>query len=485
MVKFLILLCILALGYTLTMKVIPFLFVRLGRLFGFRMQMNPLTQKRISRFKRIRRGYLSFVILSVLFVTSGFLECMVNHKPLYVRFGDQVAYPAVRDLFRTYVGGLFTISDFDRSADFGIPGETNLDYQQFADCLADPESTFDELVRAKEADRVELREELDELKEELEILEEDGEEPEDWLVDDLAAVEKEFAAVDTQLNELQKTMEMMKSGEAKILWPLYRHSPYKNRLELAGSAPFPPSLWDQRGIQERGVSVSRGTVPLGTDPSGVDVLPQLLYGFRTSVSFALFVLIIGYVVGVLVGATMGFYGGWTDIGIQRFIEIWAAIPFLFTIMIIAEIVNPSFWMLVVLLIVFRSWLAITSPIRGEFYREKARDYVQAAIGSGLGDFKVMTKHILPNSLVPVVSRAPFSFVNYITALVSLDYLGFGLPPGTPSWGAMLRQGVPHLLQDPHLVLIPVTFFALTLLMVVMIGEAVREAFDPKVFSRLR
>ena len=485
MTNFLVLLLIFVLGFTLTMKVIPFLFVRIGRLFGFRMQMNPLTKKRISRFKRIKRGYVSFVLLSVLFVTSGFLEVIVNHKPLYVRFGDQVAFPAVRDLFRTYVGGLFTISDFDRTGDFGIPGETNLDYRQFAACLADPEAAFSGLVQEKEADRIELQEELEELREELEMLAEDGEEPEDWLVDDLAAGEREFEAVEVQINELRTTMEMMKNGEAKILWPLYRHSPYKNRLDLAGSAPFPPSLWDQKGVKERGMTLSWGDVPLGTDPSGVDVLPQLLYGFRTSVSFALFVLVIGYIVGVLVGATMGFYGGWTDIGVQRFIEIWAAIPFLFTIMIIAEIVNPSFWMLVGFLIIFRSWLAITAPIRGEFYREKARDYVQAAIGSGLGDFKVMTKHILPNSLVPLVSRAPFSFVNYISALVSLDYLGFGLPPGTPSWGAMLRQGVPHLLPDPHLVLIPVTFFALTLLMVVMIGEAVREAFDPKVFSRLR
>jgi microcin C transport system permease protein len=154
-------------------------------------------------------------------------------------------------------------------------------------------------------------------------------------------------------------------------------------------------------------------------------------------------------------------------------------------MIIASLITPSFALLVALMVVLQSWLGITYYIRGEFYREKAKDYVQAAIGTGVADWKIIVRHILPNSLVPLVTFAPFGIVAYIGALVSLDYLGYGLPPGTPSWGALLRQGLDNVRFYPHLTIIPTTALALTLYAVVMIGEAVREAFDPKVFSRLR
>ncbi|MEM7163870.1 MAG: ABC transporter permease subunit [Planctomycetota bacterium] len=540
MLTFLGILVVLLLGYLLTTRAIPWLAVRVGRLLGFRMVMNPLTLKRVQRFKRIKRGYYSFMILAVLFVTSFFLEGLANHKPLYMKYDGKTAYPAMRDLGRTYFGWLFTISDFDRTGDFGIPGETQLDYGFFTACIDDPEAGFAELMAAKRKELESLKAEFADLRLEVAELREDGEEPEDWLLEDLASADEVEGKLVAAIAELEGSKEVFASGRASVIWPLYRFSPHQSRLNLPGSAPFPPTIWrfedalkkalkqavkdgddatlvavlgdereplqaafasaDENTIEEalgaalaaadratlqREFGLTQLTAPLGTGPAGVDILPQLMYGFRVSVAFALAVLVAGYVVGVFVGGLMGFYGGWTDIGIQRIIEIWGSIPFLFTIMIIAEIVHPGFWMLVILLIVLRSWLAITELIRGEFYREKSRDYVQAAIGTGMGDIKVMMKHILPNSLVPVVSRAPFSFVNYISALVSLDYLGFGLPPGTPSWGAMLRAGAPQITTEPHLVLLPVSIFALTLLMVVMIGEAVREAFDPKVLSRLR
>src|SRR5205823_9950874 len=134
---------------------------------------------------------------------------------------------------------------------------------------------------------------------------------------------------------------------------------------------------------------------------------------------------------------------------------WAAIPFLFTIMIIASLVTPSFLMLFVLMVVLVSWLGITFYVRAEFYREKAKDYVQAAIGMGVADWKVMFGHILPNAVVPIVTFAPFAIVGYISALVSLDFLGFGLPPGTPSWGALLHQGLDNIKFHPHLIIVPV------------------------------
>lgn len=476
---------VLLFGYLMTTKVIPFLIVRIGRLFGFRMVMNPLTRKRVDRFKRIKRGYYSFMVLTVLFVTSFFLEAVVNHKPIYMRYQEQTSYPALRDLGRTYFDWLFTISDYDASSDFGIPGTGAVDYRRFSACIEDPENGFAELLTAKQQELEARRAEFADLKIEVEELREDGEEPEDWLLEDLASADAVEAKLVAGLEELENSKKVFASGGASVLWPLYRYSPHQSRLELPGAAPYPPTLWQHAEAAKRSPGISYWAAPLGTGPAGIDILPQLLYGFRVSVAFALAVLVAGYIVGVFVGGLMGFYGGWIDILLQRFIEVWGSIPFLFTIMIIAEIVHPGFWMLVGLLIILRSWLAITYLIRGEFYREKARDYVQSAIGTGLGDIKVMLKHILPNALVPVVSRAPFSFVNYISALVSLDYLGFGLPPGTPSWGGMLRAAVPHLTTEPHLVLLPVAIFALTLLMVVMIGEAVREAFDPKVLSRLR
>lgn len=484
--KALLLLLVFAAGFLLATRVIPFIFVRIGRLLGFRMQMNPLTRKRVQRFKRIKRGYYCFLAISVLFVTSLFLEVIVNHKPIYLRYQDNVAFPAVRDLGRLYVGWLFTISDFDRADEFGLSGDGQLDYRKFDASLENPEATFADQIEAKSDELEALKAEFVDLRAEIEEMRENDEEPEDWLLEDLASAEKEEAKLAGQITALKESREVFAGGGAAVIWPLYRFSPYQNRLDLPGSAPFPPTLWREREVDVEGTPVlGAWDVPLGTDPSGVDVLPQLAYGFRVSVAFALIVLLVGYTIGVFVGGMMGYYGGWTDIGTQRVIEVWGAIPFLFTIMIIAEIVHPSFFVLAVLMILLRSWLAITELIRGEFYREKARDYVQAAIGTGMRDIPVMMRHILPNSLVPVVSRAPFSFVNYIIGLVSLDYLGFGLPPGTPSWGGMLRQAVPHLSSEPHLVLLPVVCFAMTLLMVVLIGEAVREGFDPKVFSRLR
>ena len=253
--------------------------------------------------------------------------------------------------------------------------------------------------------------------------------------------------------------------------PLHPYSPRELLLDLPGTPPHKP--------------FTAGAPVLGTDFEGKDVLAQLLYGFRISFLFALAVAAAGYLIGVVAGAVMGFYGGWTDIILQRLVEIWSSIPFLYTMMIIAFIVQPGFWLLVFMLVALQAWLGITYPVRGEYYREKARDYVQAARALGLGDGPIMIRHILPNALVPIITYLPFAIVGHMSALVSLDFLGFGLPPGTPSWGALLRQGAENVVNHTQLVIIPVLAFAGTLFAVVLIGEAVREAFDPKRYARLR
>src|SRR5690606_4840158 len=216
---------------------------------------------------------------------------------------------------------------------------------------------------------------------------------------------------------------------------------------------------------------------------GRDVFARLLYGFNISISFAIVVSAFSYLIGILVGAVLGYFGGKVDIIGQRFIEIWSTLPFLYVIIIISSILQPNFILLAIILTLF-GWISITYYMRGEFYREKSREYVQAAVSMGAKSRVIIMKHILPNSLVPVISFLPFAIVANINSLVALDYLGFGLPPPTPSWGELMNQGLSDITKW-WLLTMPVTALFFTLLAIVFIGEAVREAFDPKVYSRLR
>ncbi len=452
---------VLALGYALTTKAIPWCYVKVARALGFRVQITPITAKRIARFKRIKRGHFAFVGVSTLFVVSLFLELLVSGQAVVVHFDGKTAFPAVAD-WSNKVAFFMNIPSFQRKNDFGQVGESRVDYRRFARWADDPATL--------EADLEQQRVKAQTLRTEAE-----AEAPDP----DAGAFTrrkyelrmKRVAAAELEVETLTHTLDVFSRGDAWIIMPLYPYGPGDLRLDLSKNPPNAPSAAEQ--------------IPLGTDMSGRDIVPLMLYGFRLSLAFALLVAASGYGVGVIVGGLQGYYGGWVDIGSQRFVEIWGSIPFLFTMMILASLVTPTFGMLVLLLVLLRSWLGITYYVRGEFYREKSKDYVQAAIGAGVSDWKIIVKHILPNSIVPIVTFAPFGIVGYIGALVSLDYLGFGLPPGTPSWGALLRQGLENVRFYPHLVIVPTVALAVTLYAVVMIGEAVREAFDPKVFSRLR
>ena len=222
---------------------------------------------------------------------------------------------------------------------------------------------------------------------------------------------------------------------------------------------------------------------MGTDDRARDVFARLMYGFRISITFALAGVAIGYLIGMMVGACLGYYGGRVDIYGQRLVEIWAGLPFLYTIMIVASIIKPGLLTLVCILAAFW-WISISFYMRGEFYREKSRDYVAAAIAQGESNLAIMLRQILPNALTPVVSYAPFAMVGAIGSLVSLDFLGFGLPAPTPSWGELVQQGLSNIYKW-HLVFFPLGAMFSTLLMVVFIGEAIRAAFAPTEFSRLR
>ncbi len=223
---------------------------------------------------------------------------------------------------------------------------------------------------------------------------------------------------------------------------------------------------------------------LGTDSQGRDILARLAYGFQISISFALMVTLLSYFLGILIGGALGFYGGRIDIFGLRLIEVFSLIPFLFMMIILVKFLEPSFILLVFMLVVFGGWIGITYYVRGEFLREKNRDYVSAATAMGQNDFKIMFKHILPNAFTAVITFAPFSIIGNISALVSLDFLGFGLPVPTPSWGELIQQGSQNI-EKPWLIVTPLVVIFLTLTTVTFIGEGVRQAFDPREYQRLR
>jgi ABC-type microcin C transport system permease subunit YejE len=222
---------------------------------------------------------------------------------------------------------------------------------------------------------------------------------------------------------------------------------------------------------------------LGTDSQGRDVAARLLYGFRISIFFALFLVLSGQVVGTIVGSLQGYLGGRFDIVSQRVIEVLIAVPFLYVVIVMAALFQPGFWILLAIMAAFQ-WINITFFMRTEMYREKTREYCLAAKSYGASHMRIVFRHLLPNCLTPLVTFTPFAIVGAIFALTGLDYLGYGLPAPTPSWGELIDQA----LQTENrsklwLTLAPFSALTITLVLVVFIGESVREAFDPKQYAR--
>ena len=354
---------------------------------------------RMRRFRRLKRGYFSFLLLFGAYFLSFLLPLIMNHRAIMVRYEGHYFFPGIasflHDTFGLAPEKIYLVEVFQQTLNSGQPvfGEANY-------------------------------------------------------------------------RELQKSFDQQDNGNFVIMPPI-PYGPNESFLELPGAPPHRPSRqhW------------------MGTDDRARDVMVRLTYGFRISITFALIVVAVSYTIGILVGAMLGYYGSWVDIIGQRFVEIWGNIPFLYTVIILASVLGPSFQLLTVILAAF-SWLSITYYLRGEFYREKAKDYVAAAIATGEGHLTVMVRHILPNALTPIITFAPFAIVSSIIALVSLDFLGYGLPPPSPSWGELLKQAKANL-QVWHLVVFPLGAMFVTLQLIVFIGEAIREAFDPKVQSRLR
>ncbi len=216
---------------------------------------------------------------------------------------------------------------------------------------------------------------------------------------------------------------------------------------------------------------------LGTDDQGRDVLARLIYGFRISVFFGLILTFLSSFIGVLVGGLQGFYGGRIDLYGQRFIEIWSGLPVLYLLIIISSFIEPSFWVLLLIMLLF-SWMSLEGVVRAEFLRARNFEYVKAAKALGIGNFQIMYRHVLPNAMVATLTLMPFILSGSIATLTSLDFLGFGLPPGSPSLGEMVAQGKANL-QAPWLGISAFLTLSIQLSLLVFVGEAVRDAFDPR------
>lgn len=255
-----------------------------------------------------------------------------------------------------------------------------------------------------------------------------------------------------------RTLKLDKGDWA--LWPIVKWDPYESN-EAVEEYPSPPSLDNY----------------LGTDESGRDVLSRLLYGFRPSITYAALVWFFSYIIGTLFGGIMGFSGGWVDIIGQRLVEIMSTVPQLFLIIILVSMFTPSVYLLAFITIIF-GWIGISYYVRAEFLKNRNREFVEAARAMGASNTRIILKHLLPNSLTPVITFAPFFIAAQFAGLASLDYLGFGLPIPTPSWGEMLAQGQKYYSVAWWLAVFPSLCLFVTLYVLNLVGEGVRDAMDP-------
>ena len=255
--------------------------------------------------------------------------------------------------------------------------------------------------------------------------------------------------------------DLIKQKGGWMIWPPFRYSYRTINLNLPEPAPARPSAEN----------------PLGTDDQGRDVLARIIYGFRISVLFGLTLTVLSSVIGVAAGAVQGYFGGWVDLIFQRFIEIWTSIPTLYLLIILASVIAPNFWLLLSIMLLF-SWVSLVGVVRAEFLRGRNFEYITAARALGLSNTKIMFKHLLPNAMVATLTFMPFILNGSISTLTSLDFLGVGLPAGSPSLGELLAQGKDNL-QAPWLGLTAFFVIAIMLSLLIFIGEAVRDAFDPR------
>lgn len=265
----------------------------------------------------------------------------------------------------------------------------------------------------------------------------------------------------TEADYTDPDMQRAIAANGWMIWPPLHYSYDTTVKDLNVPSPAPPSWHD----------------PLGTDDQARDVLARVIYGFRLSVLFGFTLTALTSIVGVIAGALQGFYGGLTDLLGQRFIEIWSGMPELYMLIILGSLITPGFWVLLIFLLLFR-WMNLTGVVRAEFLRGRNLEYVRAARALGVSDIIVMWRHILPNAMVATLTFVPFLLSGSVTLLSTLDFLGFGLPPGSPSLGELVAQAKSNL-QAPWLGITAFVVLGGVLTLLIFVGEAVRDAFDPR------
>ncbi|MGF1530352.1 MAG: ABC transporter permease [Puniceicoccaceae bacterium] len=358
-------------------------------LFRLPFRWDPLTRRKFRRFRQIKRGYFSFLLLSSICILSLFAEAFINNRALIVRHEGRFYFPFLSEV---YLGNTFGL--------IGSEAFTPTNYRNLKG---------------------------------------------HW---------KESQA------------------ESWILMPWIPYSPNENNPFEGVLKPRPPSPQAQHY--------------LGTDSTGRDILARLVYGFRTAIFFAFAFTILTYAIGIFVGCLIGYFGGWLDLLGQRLIEIWSNVPFLYTVIIAFSVIPSSYSVtiritLLLTIMVLFSWTSMTYYMRTATLRERERDYAAAARVIGASPARIIFRHILPNTIATIITFVPFTVIGAITAITALDFLGFGLPPPTPSLGELLRQGTSRL--DAWWI-VSSAFFALVVLLTIItfVGEAIREAFDPKQHS---
>jgi microcin C transport system permease protein len=288
-------------------------------------------------------------------------------------------------------------------------------------------------------------------------------------------------AADYRDSYLQK---LIAEKDGFMVWPPIHYSYNTHNLDLPTPAPSKPTWMlteaECKAVVERKGLNSCGDLEynwFGTDDQGRDVLARLIYGFRVSVLFGLILTIVSSIIGVAAGAVQGYFGGWIDLLFQRFIEIWTSVPELYLLLIISSVLVPGFFVLLGILLLF-SWVRLVGLVRAEFLRGRNFEYIQAARALGVSNVVIMFRHLLPNAMVATMTFLPFIMSSSVMTLTALDFLGFGLPPGSPSLGELLSQGKANV-QAPWLGLAGFCTVALMLSLLIFIGEAVRDAFDPR------
>ena len=449
------------------------------------IKLDPITRKRFERFRRIRRGYYSFVILAVAIVLSVFSPYLAESRALVVWYEGRLYLPTFEYL----------------------PMQTFGQLPPPAWAIGDLETEYGRLKREWDLEREFLERELQRPGAELEDpreLESRYPNRRNFVIMPLIPwdpYQNDFWYNEI-LNEVQALMDAGDRGEAARLARRDRLVDLADAIETGAidemlADPDQTATGDLLGLARAGTMPSLaglGTIPatppdlrrahyLGTDSYGRDVAARLIYGFRISIFFALFLVLIGQAIGTAVGSLQGYLAGRFDILSQRIIEVLISVPFLYVVIIMAALVTPTFWLLLGLMALFQ-WISITFFMRTEMYREKTREYCLAARSYGASHLRIVFRHLLPNCLTPLVTFTPFAIVAAIFALTSLDYLGYGLPAPTPSWGEMIDQALQTENRDRlWLTLAPFGALTVTLVLVVFIGESVREAFDPKRYAR--